>query len=107
MKVKWSGSALSTSDYDKDVEFIKSIEKWCNERLKTPRYGFSIGFIFDNEILDALGIRIVKNGYSDGLLYDPLSPEDCKLIKFKIKKENGDIWISFDDEHNVIDDIFM
>lgn len=101
MKLRWRDSILSTTNLDADKEYLKVEEKYLNDRLKFA------GFLFLNEILDALGFKKVKRGQLDGWMYDDLEPEGKQVIKFRIKEEGGELYLNLNEEKNIIDNVFI
>ena len=102
MKVNFTReSCLSTAnelDYDKD--YLKEMERICNERLRTR------GFLFLNDVLDSIGVRRLKRGQLDGWLWSDIEQTEQNPIKFKIKVSNGEIILNLNEERDIIDTAF-
>ena len=101
MKLRWLDSCLATHDIVYDKEFLVTEEKFLNDKLKFE------GFSFLNDVLDALGFKKVKRGQLDGWMYDELEPESRQIIKFRIKEENGELYLNLNEEKNIIDNVFI
>lgn len=101
MKLRWLDSCLATQDIQYDKEFLQTEEKFLNDKLKFE------GFSFLNDVLDALGFKKVKRGQLDGWMYDELEPESRQIIKFRIKEENGELYLNLNEEKNIIDNVFI
>lgn len=102
MKVNFTKeSAFATLENLKyDKEFLKDAEKLANEVLQNK------GYIFLNEVLSNLGIKLVKRGQLDGWIYDELDSEKKGVVKFRVKEENGEIILNFNEEKDIIDYVF-
>lgn len=100
MKLRWLDSCIATHDLNYDKEFLKTDEKFLNDKLKFE------GFLFLNEVLEALGFKKIKRGQFDGWLYDELEPEGKQIIKFRVKEENGELYLNLNEERNIVDDLF-
>lgn len=100
MKLRWRDSILSTTNLDFDKEYLKVEEKYLNDRLKFE------GFYFLNDALNALGFKRVKRGQYDGWIYDELEPNGVQAIKFRVKEENGELYLNLNEERNIVDNVF-
>lgn len=102
MKVNFTKESIFAThenlEYDKD--FLKNAEKLANEVLQNK------GYIFLNEVLSNLGIKLVKRGQFDGWIYDELDSEKKGVIKFRVKEENGEIILNFNEEKDIVDYVF-
>lgn len=102
MKINWSKESIFATheNLEYDEEFLKNEEKLANEVLQNK------GYIFLNEVLSNLGIKLVKRGQFDGWIYDELDSEKKGVVKFRVKVENGDIILNFNEEKDIVDYVF-
>lgn len=101
MKLRWRDSVLSTSNLDEDKEYLKLEEKFLNDNLKFE------GFLFLNDALKSLGFKRIKRGQYDGWMYDELESESKQTIKFRVKEENGELYLNLNEERNIVDNVFV
>lgn len=88
-----------TKDPEANMVFLKSIERWLNDSLK------SRGHVFMNEALDSLGLPRSPAGAQYGWMYDPENPDhkiDFGIFNIHIPANrdfvNGwerSIWLNF------------
>ena len=96
MNVNWTkDSVLSTSDHEKDKEWIKDTIDIFNDYLEAK------GSVFVNDLLEGLCIKPKKRYLKDGWYYDPLDSEFGK-IKAKFKEENGNLIIVLNEERDIV-----
>lgn len=69
-------------DNEYNLAFIKSIENYANNRLK------SVGYLFLNEVYEALGIPRTKAGQVVGWVYDEKNPVGDNFVDFGLYKDN-------------------
>lgn len=102
MKLKCKDSYLYSDTEDKEefTEYVKEEEKLWNSALKFR------GYIFLNEILNALGFEMTRHGQFDGWVFDELYSGNKQTMKFKVKEENGELWLVLNEERNILDDVF-
>lgn len=101
MKVNFTKeSVFATHDFDYDKEYLKNEEKFVNDVLQNK------GYVFLNEVLSNLGIKLVKRGQFDGWVYDELDSEKKGVVKFRVKEENGEIILNFNEEKDIVDYVF-
>lgn len=101
MKLRWMDSCLATHNISYDKEFLATEEKFLNDKLKFE------GFLFLNDVLEAIGFKKIKKGQLDGWMYDDLEAEGKQTIKFRVKEENGELYLNLNEEKNIIDNVFV
>lgn len=101
MKVNFTKeSVFATHDLEDDKEFLKNAEKLANAVLQNK------GYIFLNEVLSNVGIPLIKRGQLDGWIYDELDSEKKGAVKFRVKTENNEIVLNFNEEKDIADYVF-
>ena len=101
MKVNFSEESIFASEnLDADKEYLKAEEKFCNDKLKLN------GFLFLNEVLQSLGIHMIKRGQFDGWIWDEIDPNGQIAVKFKIKIENDNVILILNEEKDIVDTVF-
>ena len=101
MKINWSKKSIfATENLEYDKEYLKAEETFQNDKLKLN------GFLFVNDVLQSLGIPMVKRGQFDGWIWDEIDPNGQVAIKFKMKVENGDLILVLNEEKNIVDNVF-
>ncbi|MBO7450887.1 MAG: hypothetical protein J6U54_11020 [Clostridiales bacterium] len=101
MKINWTKeSVFSDPDAEYAKGYLKTAEKYMNDRLKND------GYLFLNEVLQSLGVPIIKEGQLNGWIWDRDDPNGQIPVKFKIKVDNGDVIINLNEEKDIIDEIF-
>ena len=102
MKLNWKDSLYYSCeedhDFKSDKEFIKEQVKNLNENLAI------FGYLFLNEALDILGFKMCKRGQLDGWIFD--NEAESTKIKVKVKEENGNLYLSINEEKDIIDYVF-
>lgn len=88
-----------TKDPEANLIFLKSVERFANQRLQ------SVGHLFLNEVFDALGLPRSSSGAQMGWMYDPENPDrkiDFGIFNLHIPANrdfvNGwerSIWLNF------------
>lgn len=96
-------------DAEDNLVFLNQVQNWANEKLRSK------GYLFLNDVYEALGMQISRHGSSTGWVYDKDQPESYNVIDFGIydlyDKEkrlfvNGyekSIWLNFNVHGNVYD----
>ena len=101
MKINWTKeSVFSEPDVEFGKEYLKHSEQYLNDRLKLH------GFLFLNEALDSLGIKLIKRGQLDGWIWDEIDPNGQIPVKFRIRVVDGDLTLNLNEEKNIIDNVF-
>lgn len=69
-----------THDPEYNLAFLKSIQDYCNDRLK------HIGYIFLNEVYDMLGVPRTMAGQLVGWVYDEEHPIGDNFVDFGLSE---------------------
>lgn len=88
-----------TKDAEANLVFLRSVERWANQRLQ------AVGHLFLNEVFDSLGLPRSSSGAQMGWMYDPENPDhkvDFGIFNIHIPANrdfvNGwerSIWLNF------------
>lgn len=70
------GSSYFTKDAEHNLRFLKQTERWCNDKLKDA------GYLFLNDVYDALDIPRSQAGQVVGWTYNPESPNGDNYVDF-------------------------
>lgn len=73
-----------TKDAEANLVFLRSVEKWANQRLQ------SVGHLFLNELYDALGIPRTKAGQIVGWVYNIDHPNGDNKVELGIYNVNSE-----------------
>jgi hypothetical protein len=74
-----------TKDAEANLVFLRQVEAWANQRLKSE------GHLFLNELYDALGIQRTKAGQIVGWVYDLKNPKGDNRVDlgiYNVNREN-------------------
>lgn len=70
------GSSYFTKDAEHNLRFLKQTERWCNDKLKT------YGYLFLNEVYEALDVPKSQAGQVVGWTYNLESPNGDNYVDF-------------------------
>lgn len=84
-------------DNEHNLVFLKSMERWANKKLE------STGYLFLNEVYEALGIPRTKAGQIVGWVYDKDHPIGDNYVDFGLYKDN----LSYSDFVNGYDNAIL
>lgn len=88
-KVFDEGCAGWTKDPEYNRMTVKKIESWANQKLKTQ------GYLFLNDVYDALGFPLTKAGHVVGWIYDEKNPIGDNYVDFGMYNFNHQANINF------------
>lgn len=98
-----------TKNAEMNLMFLRRQQDWANERLKAR------GYLFLNEVYEALGIPKTKAGQIVGWIYDPKNPDIDNYVDFGIYNLHDEkardfvngyersIWLDFNVDGNILD----
>lgn len=98
-----------TKNAEMNLMFLRRQQDWANERLKAR------GYLFLNEVYEALGIPKTKAGQIVGWIYDPKNPDIDNYVDFGIYDLHNEqardfvngyersIWLDFNVDGNILD----
>ena len=95
-----------TRDSEMNLMFLKQQENYLNEKLRFR------GYLFLNEVYDALGIARTKEGQSVGWIFDEDNPYGDNYVSFGIYSEGNEgfvngyeksILLDFNVDGNILD----
>lgn len=84
-------------DNEHNLVFLKNMERWANKKLE------STGYLFLNEVYEALGIPRTKAGQVVGWVYDEEHPIGDNYVDFGLYKDN----LSYSDFVNGYDNAIL
>ena len=87
-KVFDDGCVGWTKEPEYNLMFLKGIQNYCNDLLKTK------GHLFLNEAYDKLGIPRTKAGAVVGWIYDEKSPIGDNFVDFGIRNERNNDFVN-------------
>lgn len=77
-------SSLWTTDREYNKYFLAVAEQFANDKLRAR------GYLFLNEVYDALGIARTKAGQVMGWVYDPGNPNNHNHVDLDISNKRND-----------------
>ena len=87
-KVFDNGCVGWTKEPEYNLMFLKGIQDYCNDLLKTK------GHLFLNEVYDQLGIPRTKAEAVVGWIYDEKSPIGDNFVNFGIRNERNNDFVN-------------
>ena len=87
-KVFCDGCVGWTKEQEYNLKFLKYVQNYCNDLLKTK------GHLFLNEVYDILGIPRTKAGAVVGWIYDEKSPIGDNFVDFGIRNERNNDFVN-------------
>lgn len=99
-RIWYEGNAGWTKNPELNLKFLKDVQKWANQKLKQR------GYLFLNDVYEALGFNITQAGNIVGWIYDEEHPNGDNFVDFGIYDKDDPAKIRFvngDDRSIILD----